>query len=592
MPGIAGIIRKQAYDGIESDLQAMVKSMAHETYYVGGQHLNKDLGLYLAWTSHPSDFARSMPLVSFDGRHVLVIAGEEFSHSNGRALLQLYEETGERFLERLNGWFCGVAIDRNVGKVTLFNDRYGMSRVHVYEGKEEFLFASEAKALLRVRPELRKIDPAVLAQYFRYNCVMGDLSFFKGISLLPAGSSWTFTADAIPRKRNYFDYTKWEKRPALKPEEFYEKFEQCISKIAPKYAEGTKPVALSLTAGLDTRVILASVASQRRPLPCYTFGGNWGETFDVRAARKLAEISGQTHEVIRIDESFLQQFPSYAQKSVYISDGTHDVLGAHDVFFNEVAHHIAPIRLTGKFGSEIVRTRKLIPTFNFPRNLFQRSFVPYLDNVPSFGQISKKTHPLTRVVSEEIPWYEYGRVSVEQSKVILRTPYMDNELVELMYEAPSELRASRDLQVSYVEGKSQKLADVPTNMGGLRKDGQPAAKVAYSLYWALFKVEYIYLYATPHWLTRVDRKLERLRPETMIAGRQKFEGYRIWMKTHFAAFIRDALLSSGAQCTEFFDKKAVERMVNGHVAGTHNYLNELNKILTIELIYKSLCNAS
>ena len=107
-----------------------------------------------------------------------------------------------------------------------------------------------------------------------------------------------------------------------------------------------------------------------------------------------------------------------------------------------------------------------------------------------------------------------------------------------MYQAPPGVRSLRELQVRYIKQRSQELGDLPTNMGGMAKNGQPIGKITYSLFWALFKAEYIYLFATPHWLTRIDRKLEKLRPERMLAGRQKFEAYRIWIKTHLADSIR------------------------------------------------------
>lgn len=601
MPGIVGIIRKQPYQGIQRDLDAMAESMRHEPYYVGDQYANPALGLYVAWVSHPSPLARSMPLVSSDGRRIVIMVGENFSRRkinspNGtgvrdaavRELTRLFEELGDKFFEGLNGWFCGVTIDLNLRKATLFNDRYGMSRVYVHEGVDELVFASEAKALLRVRPTLRTIDPVSLAQYLRFNCVLGNKSLFKGISLLPPASSWSFTGSADPQKQNYFDFADWEQQPTLQADKFYREFEATVSRIFPAYFGEGQDVALSLTSGLDTRVILTSATEQKRPLPCYTFGGNWGETFDIQIARKLAEISGQTHEVIRINERFLQEFPTYAWKSVYISDGTHDALGAHDVYFNEIAHHIAPVRLTGKFGSEVVRTRKLIPSGDFPHDLLQPSFAPFLDKVPSYDRVITRTNALSRVVSEEIPWYEYGRVAVEQSKVILRTPFMDNDLVKLMYQAPSELRASRDLQARYVIEKNRELAAPRTNLGRILYGNWLLSKATYLPLWALFKVEYTYLYATPHWLTRVDRTFEKLRLERFLAGRQKFEGYRIWLKTHFPGFIRDTLLNPRASCTEFFDRTSIERVVNRHMAGTHNYLSEINKMLTVELIYSSL----
>ncbi len=602
MPGIVGMVRREPYEGVQRDLDLMAEAMRHETYYVGNQYVNRELGLYLGWWSHPSSLGESMPLKSRNKRFVLIIIGENYpddgsliSAGNNRVpdaldLLRRYEESEDKFLECLNGWFCGVAIDLALRKITLFNDRYGMSRVFFHESSDEFIFASEAKSLLRIRPALRVIEPAALAQLLQFNCVMGNRSLFKDVSLLPAASSWLFTENVVPKKRSYFDFGEWERQPILKHDEFYEKFEETVSRTFLNYIEGPAQVGLSLTSGLDTRLILAADVDKQRSLPCYTFGGLWGETFDVRRARELAAISNQSHEVIRINEKFLQEFASYARKSVYISDGGHDAFGAHDVYFNEMARHIAPIRLTGKFGSEVVRTRRLVPSGNFPRHLAQPWLAPFLDDAPYFDKISQRSHSLTRVVTEEIPWYEIGRVAIEQSKITLRTPYMDNGLVKLMYQAPAGLRSSRELQVKYIKQKSHQLGSLPTNMGRMTENGQ-SGKVIYGVFWAMFKAEYIYLFATPHWVTRMDRKLGNLKLERILAGRQKFEAYRIWIKTHLADSIREILLSPQARCVDFFDKASVARIVDRHTAGTHNYLYEINKILTVELICSSLLSS-
>lgn len=594
MPGIVGIIRREPYEAIDRDLSVMLESMRHESYYVAGQYINRDIGVHLGWLSHPHSLAEGMPLISKDKRIVLIVIGEHFSHARRFSsatqdgaldFLQLYQESESEFFNFLNGWFCGVAVDLSLRKVTLFNDRYGMGRVYFHQGSEEFIFASEAKSLLRVRSSLREIEPAALAEYLRFNCVTGDKTLFKGISLLPGASSWHFSDNVNPEKRAYFDFANWEQQSTIEPEDFYQQFEETVSRVFPAYMEGTQPVGLSLTAGLDTRAILAAAMEEGRSLPCYTFGGPWGETFDIRAARKLADVCNLPHETIRINEHFLQEFSHYARRSVYVSDGTHDALhGAHDVYFNEIARRIAPVRLTGKFGSEVVRTRRLIPSGDFPRHLVQPGVASFLESVPSLDQISRRRHPLTRMVAQEIAWYEFGRVSIEQSKIILRTPYMDNEVVKLMYQAPPGVRDSRDLQARYVVQKKQQLAEVPTNMGRVRENGHLMGRLAYNLYWALFKAEFIYLYATPHWLTRLDRQLERLRPERLVAGRQKFEAYRIWIKTHLAEFVREVLLTPRAHCTDFFDKGWIEKVVARHTAGTHNYLNEINKMLTLELI--------
>jgi len=113
----------------------------------------------------------------------------------------------------------------------------------------------------------------------------------------------------------------------------------------------------------------------------------------------------------------------------------------------------------------------------------------------------------------------------------------------------------------------------------------------YYLFRIFFKVEYVYLQATPHWLTWFDRKLEHWHLERLLSGRQKWEAYRIWIKTAFAPFLRDTLCDSSAAYTQFFDYQTVRKMVERHIAGTHNYLEEINKVLTVQLISSSLLKA-
>ena len=165
---------------------------------------------------------------------------------------------------------------------------------------------------------------------------------------------------------------------------------------------------------------------------------------------------------------------------------------------------------------------------------------------------------------------------------------MDNELVKLMYQAPAGSRAAGDLQERYVKEMAPELARFITNMGLFYSSNPLATKLASYPFRALLKVEYIYLSATPHWVTRLDRAAEGLRLERLLGGLQKWEGYRIWIKTHFSEFIRQKLLNSQADYTRYFDYGVVSKMAARHLAGTHNYINELNRALTVELICSSL----
>ena len=596
MPGIAGVIRRPDSGGTDHDLPRMIEAMRHTTRLSNGEYRNDDLGVHVGWINHPGAFSDCMPLVVPSGDAVLVFYGESYldggssgiDPTSAKYLLDLYLERGEDFLVDLNGWFSGVLVDLRARAITLFNDRYGMSRVYVHRGREEFLFASEAKSLLAVRPQLRRIEPAAVAESLRFDCVTGNKTLFRDVTLLPSASAWRFQGGVVPQERRYFDFKEWETQPLLAEPEIYPRFAETLSRVVPAYAAEAPNVAVSLTAGLDTRAIVAAL-DEDVVFPCYTFGGRWGELYDIRTARRIARLRGQPFTSITIGDDFLRGFGDFARRAIYISDGTHNALGAHDVYFNERARQISPIRLTGKFGSEILRTRKLIPSVDYPADLLDRDFrAKVFGLLPPFAELSTSSHPLTRVVTEEIPWHEAGCVAAEQSQLILRTPYMDNALVKLMFQIPWSVRAEGDLQERFVRDVSPLLSRVPTNLGRFVTRNRRMTRMLYLVMRTLFKVEYVYLYATPHWMTRVDRAVEGLGPERLFAGRQKWEGYRLWLRRHFADFVSDTLLSSRASYQEFFQRATVERMVRGHLAGTHNYMNEINRALTLELVYTSL----
>ena len=84
------------------------------------------------------------------------------------------------FRSRLNGRFHGLVADRARGTAILFNDRFGLQRIYYHEAKDTFYFAAEAKAILKVRPELRNMDPRGLGEFIVCGCVLENRTLFPG----------------------------------------------------------------------------------------------------------------------------------------------------------------------------------------------------------------------------------------------------------------------------------------------------------------------------------------------------------------------------------------------------------------------------
>ena len=455
MPGIIGIISNKSKEKNENDLQRMIESMMHESFYKSGIYTNDQLGAYAGWICHEGSFSDCMPVWNEKRNIVLIYFGENFTDielfnhlksknhkfdkSNASYLIHLYEEKGIDFLQDLNGWFCGLMVDITEGKIYLFNDRYGMQRIFYYQSRDAFYFSSEAKALLKICPELREIDMKSLGEFLSCNCVLENRSLFKNVSLLPGAAVWIFQRDGSLTKKCYFNPNIWENQPWLEKEFFYEKLKDTISKVLPRYFRTSQQIGISLTGSLDTRVIMANMDMQADKYPCYTFGGMYRDCNDVKVARKVADACHQTHQVLHLDQQFLSNFQKYAEKTVYITDGYFDVSGSYEVYLNSLAREIAPIRMTGNYGGEILRgiggTLKATPP---NEKLFHHDINIHFQNAVNTiaGLYKSSDHPMTFNLFKEIPWLRnHGFVS-EQSQLTPRTPYLDNDLVALMYRAP------------------------------------------------------------------------------------------------------------------------------------------------------------
>ncbi len=61
----------------------------------------------------------------------------------------------------------------------------------------------------------------------------------------------------------------------------------------------------------------------------------------------------------------------------------------------------------------------------------------------------------------------------------MRTPYMDNALVKLMYQAPKGSRAAGDLQEAYVKDFAPEFGKFVTNLGRFVSPNPVVTKLAY-----------------------------------------------------------------------------------------------------------------
>ena len=603
MPGIAGIITRGCPQKSRDDLKAMIASMTHESFYVTGMYVDEAVGLYGGCVAHPDSFSGSMPVLNEKKDIALIFSGENYlerqsltnlgvdgqlvDESHPGYLLRMYEMDPKGFLAKLNGWFSGVLVDRREKTILLFNDRYGMGRIYYHEDPEAFYFASEAKALLKVKPELREIDLRSLGEVFGCGSVLQNRSLFKGIRLLPGGSAWTFRFESHPRKETYFSILDWEHKSALDGETYYHGLKEILLSKLPRYFVAKSPLAISLTGGLDTRLIMAYQFCSGGTLPSYTFGGLHGEVLDIRIARALAAKCHWPHTVVRLDPQFLSRFSDHAEKTIYVTDGTLDICGSHEVHLNALARQIAPIRMTGNYGSEVLRNASTFKMNAVCDGLLDRDFGRHIGEAAlTFDEINTG-HDLSVAAFKAIPWSLYGSLAAARSQLEVRTPYMDNELVEFAYRAPRDTRLTRSLFMRLIAEIDKTFMQLRTDRGIGGDSSATISKVIQLLYSVWFKMEWYYNEGMPHWLAKLDSVVAPIHQGVPVLASHKYLHYRLWFCNELSDYVKAVLLDQRTADRAYFNKKFLAKMVEGHVRGQRNYSHEINRSMTVELVHRT-----
>jgi asparagine synthase (glutamine-hydrolysing) len=601
MPGIVGFISRMPREQAEHELRRMVEVLCHENFYVTGMWAEESLGVYVGWIARKDSFSDGMPLQNERGDTVLVFSGEEFpdpgtiQRLKGKGhklntvgpsyLVHLYEEDSS-FPAELNGRFHGLLIDRNRQTAMLFNDRYGMHRIYYHESKDAFYFAAETKAILAVRPELRRLNPRGVGEFIACGAVLENRTIFEGIQVLPPASAWVFQNSSLEGKSGYFDPREWEEQEKLDPEAYYEELRHVFTRNLPRYFDGRERIAMSLTGGLDTRMILASKRFQPESLPCYTFGSMFHENRDISVARRVAHLCDQSHQVITVGEEFLSQFPHYAERAVYLTDGCVDVGRAPDLYLNERARQIAPVRMTGNYGGEILRCVQAFKPEESSHGLFHPDLLPLTRLASETYASIAAGHPVSFAVSRQAPWHHYGILSLEQTQLSVRSPYLDNDFVRTVFRSPEPALRDNRVSLRLIADGNEALLRIPTDRGLAGHRGHFLRAVYRGLLQFQFKAEYAYDMGMPQWLCRIDHVLAGSHLENHFLGRHKVFHFRVWYRDSLAGYIKEILLDSRCLSRPYLERKALETIVRGHTKGKRNYTNELHKVLTLELLHR------
>lgn len=302
MCGIAGIFNLNGEPVSPVILRQMTDAIRHRGPDGEGFYIDSFIGLghrRLAIIDLSS--AAHQPMFTEDKNYVLTYNGELynyrelrqeleklghcfFSQSDSEVLLKAYVEWGENALHRFNGMFAFAIWDKTQQTLFIARDRYGIKPLYYTFLGNTLLFASEQKAFLPHPKFERRLDLEALLEYFTFQNIFTDKTFFQDVKLFPAGSFARLTLGEQTNRLNvqqYWDYQFKEPDSIASEQEYQEELERLFEQAVRRQMVSDVDVGSYLSGGIDSGSITA-LASQHVPfIRTFTCG------FDLHSASGL-----------------------------------------------------------------------------------------------------------------------------------------------------------------------------------------------------------------------------------------------------------------------------------------------------------------
>jgi len=330
MCGISGILRAGGEPVPPGLIDAMIATLRHRgpdgegSYFAPGiafGHTRLAIIDLSAASDQPFIDDEAGLALSFNGeiynyielRDELRSLGQQFrSTGDTEVLLRAYQQWGPGCLPRLNGMFAFALWDNRKRTLLLGRDRFGEKPLYIARSPKGLVFASEMKAILAVRPELREANRKAMYRYLsRGDLDLDHESFFAGIESLPGGHYLLLDHEGRGEPRRYWEPTACEV-PGNRAHAI-ERFREILFDSIRIRLRSDVPVGSSLSGGIDSSSIVSTINAQK------TVQWLHQKTFSARFHSKAHDegkfikvvthrVEAETHEVWVEPEQFIDAF--------------------------------------------------------------------------------------------------------------------------------------------------------------------------------------------------------------------------------------------------------------------------------------------
>jgi asparagine synthase (glutamine-hydrolysing) len=274
--------------------------------------------------------AGHQPMLSADGRYVVMMNGEIYNfadmraeidaargghawrgHSDTEVLVEAIAAWGvSAAIGRANGMFALAIWDRRDRVLSLARDRIGKKPLYYGWAGRSFLFGSELKALRAYPGFDDRICPEALSGFLQIGYVAGGRTIFSAISKLPGGHVLHLDAESAARRLTPAPVRYWDLHgiamagldaQAGGKAAHQDEFEALVQDAVARRMVADVPVGSFLSGGIDSSLVTAVMAQDPgRPVHSFAIGFKVPEWDEAPHARAVAAHLGTRHEELYV----------------------------------------------------------------------------------------------------------------------------------------------------------------------------------------------------------------------------------------------------------------------------------------------------
>lgn len=258
----------------------------------------------------------AQPMSDNSGRYTIVFNGEIFnykelkkqllakgiafsSESDTEVLLQLFINEGEKCFTKLDGEFAFAIYDNAEKTLTLCRDRYGIKPLYYYVNEDNYIFASEMKAIQQYNCNF-SIDISSLQTYLHLNYIPSPQTIYNEVKKVKAGHYIKVEGNKTITDKAYYE-------PALAspPDISYEsaklKLRELLTSSVQNRMIADVPLGSFLSGGIDSSIIAALASQQTKHLNTFSIGFKDEPYFDeTKYAYAVAKKINTEHTVFSL----------------------------------------------------------------------------------------------------------------------------------------------------------------------------------------------------------------------------------------------------------------------------------------------------